>query len=228
MKPDQNSPPSDGRKAILIVDDHPMTRYGLSRLIEQQPDLRIHGEASTAQQAVATLKPPLPSLILTDISMPGKGGMDFIKEIKAHHPGIPILVLSMHDESIFAERALRNGARGYIMKNEGGDKLLTAIRRVLAGDFYVSSNVSANILTCFTQARPERKRAQLGILTDREFEVFVLLSQGQPTGEISQRLSISGKTVETHRTHIKKKLKLKSSAEARKFAIRWGASQGLI
>jgi DNA-binding NarL/FixJ family response regulator len=228
MKTRRKAKASEGPHKILIVDDHPMTRYGLCRLIEQQPDLAVYGEAENAQQAIAALKPPLPRLILTDLTMPGKSGLDFIKYVHSHHPEVSTLILSMHDESVFAERVLRAGAKGYIMKSEGGAKLLEAIRRVLRGEYSVSSNVSTGILGSFTHANPDRKRTHLAMLTDREFEVFTLLSQALPTDEISQRLNISGKTVETHRLHIKEKLKLKSGSEVRKFATRWGASQGMI
>lgn len=216
------------RKKIFIVDDHCMTRFGLSQLIARQKDLQVCGEAENVAQAAHALKPPLPHLILTDISMPGKSGLEFIKDLTTQHPHLPVLVLSMHDETIFAERVLRAGARGYIMKTEGGEKLLDAIRWVLDGKVYVSPRVSANLLGTFSGGKVSMNTGDLNVLTDREFEVFGHLSQGLPTNEISQALNISHKTVETHRRHIKEKLKLKSGAEVRKFAVRWGASQGMI
>jgi DNA-binding NarL/FixJ family response regulator len=205
-----------------------MTRYGLSQLIQHQPDLQVYKEATNVRQALAALKPPLPDLILTDITMPGKSGLEFIKDLQTQYPTLPVLVLSMHDETIFAERVLRAGARGYIMKSEGGEKLLEAIRRVLKGEFYISDRVSANILGSLSKNHSNTKRSKLSAISDREFEVFWLLSQGLPTDEISQRLCISGKTVETHRRHIRDKLKLQSGAEVRKFAVRWGATQEMI
>jgi len=228
MKPGKKDQPAKMRKKILIVDDHTMTRYGLSQLIRRQPDLQVYDEVEDVRHALAALKTPLPDLILTDISMPGKSGLEFIKDMHEQFPKVPVLVLSMHDENIFAERVLRAGARGYVTKSEGGGKLLEAIRRVLMGEFSVSGNVSTNILNSFSKIHPNRENNQLSALTDREFEVFRLLSQALPTNEISQRLCISGKTVETHRRHIKEKLKLKSGAEARKFAVRWGATQEMI
>ncbi len=150
MKTSQKQPP-DPRKTVLIVDDHAMMRYGLTRLIQQQPDLRVYGEVENAERALAGLKTPPPDLVLTDLTMPGKSGLELIKHLHINSPSIPVLVLSMHDENIFAERALRAGARGYIMKNEGSDRLLEAIRRVLRGEFYVSDHVSGNIIELFYQ-----------------------------------------------------------------------------
>jgi DNA-binding NarL/FixJ family response regulator len=228
MRPTRKLEPTMARRKILIVDDHPMTRYGLSQLIRHQPDLEVQGEMANAQEALFALKPPLPSLILTDITMPGKSGLEFIKDMRALHPSVMVLVMSMHDESVFAERVLRAGARGYIMKSEGGEKLLQAIRQVLQGGLYISALVSANILNSFFKVHPTRESSELSALTDREFEVFRMLSRALPTDEISRHLCISDKTVETHRIHIKEKLKMKSGAEVRKYAVRWGATQHMI
>jgi DNA-binding NarL/FixJ family response regulator len=216
------------QRRIMIVDDHPMTRRGLVQLISAEPDLVVSAEAGSAQQALAVLVPPLPDLVLADITMPGKSGLEFIKEMQALHPEVPVLVLSMHDESIYAERVLRSGGRGYIMKTEGGEKLLTAIRRVLEGQLYVSEGMSATILATFANRRSAAPETGLAVLTDREFEVFQLLGQGLSTRQIGARLGISIPTVGTHRMQIKKKLKLETGSQLTQRAVRWAASQQAI
>lgn len=205
-----------------------MTRYGLAQLITREPDFQVYCEVENVRQAFAAIKPPLPDLVLADISMPGKSGLEFIKDMQVQYPAIPVLILSMHDETIYAERVLRVGGRGYIMKSEGGEKLLAAIRRVLQGEVYVSDNVSASILNLLSKSKPGRDARMLSALTDREFEVFRLLGQALSTAEISQRLQISGKTVETHRLHAKEKLNLKTGAELIQHAVRWVAAQDMI
>jgi DNA-binding NarL/FixJ family response regulator len=222
----KTTPPA--RKKIFILDDHPLTRRGVVQLIGIEADLCVCGEAESARQALAALRPPLPDLILCDLTLPGKSGLDFIKDVQVLHPHLPVLVISMHDENIYAERALRAGARGYIMKNESGDKVVEAIRQVLRGELYVSKNISAGLLDLLTGRLPRKQETKLGALTDREFAVFELVGQGLSTNEIGQRLHISGKTVETHRIHIKEKLKLKTAAEFTAHAVRWAAANQLI
>jgi DNA-binding NarL/FixJ family response regulator len=222
------SPKTTGtRRGIFIVDDHPITRHGLIQLINHEPDLRVCGEAAGAQPALDQLASIQPALVLADITMPGKSGLDFIKDLQVLHPGLAVLVMSMHDESIYAERVLRAGGRGYIMKSEGGEKLLEAIRQVLGGQVYVSQCISADILDTFTH-RTRPGSAAPGRLSDREFEVFQLIGQGLSTREIAQRLNLSVKTVGTHRLHIKEKLNLRSGPELIKQAVRWSATQQLV
>lgn len=228
MKTKSRIQPVIPRKKILLMDDHPMTRYGLAQLISREADLQVYGEVENVRQAFAAIKLPLPDLVLADISMPGKSGLEFIKDMQALYPAIPVLILSMHDESIYAERVLHVGGRGYIMKSEGGEKLLAAIRRVLQGEVYVSNSVSASILNLLSKSKPGREARLLSALTDREFEVFRLLGQSLSTTEIGQRLQISGKTVETHRLHAKEKLNLKTGAELIQHAVRWVVAQGMI
>jgi DNA-binding NarL/FixJ family response regulator len=218
------------RKKIFIVDDHPMTRSGLAQLIEHEPDLAVCGEAENAQQALAALKPPLPDLILCDITMPGKNGLEFIKDLKALYPEVVVLVMSMHDESLYAERVLRAGGSGYIMKNVGGNEVLEGIRQVLSGKNYLSKNMSATLVDEIVRGRPSRNRGdiQLSLLTDREFEVFALLGQGFSARDIGERLHISPKTVETHRVNIKEKFGLKSGTDLVKHAVRWAVTNQLI
>jgi len=216
------------RKRVLILDDHPITRYGLTQLINHEPDLLVCGEAESAQQALATIKSAPPDLVLTDITMPGRSGLEFIKDLRAQHPRVPVLVMSMHDENIYAERVLRAGGRGYIMKNEGGEKLLEAIRQVLQGQVYVSKRMSATLLEGFTPHRAGGGEATMGALTDREFEVFQLIGQGLSARQIGQRLNLSVKTVGTHRQHIMQKLKLHTGPELIRQAVRWAAAQQLV
>jgi len=216
------------RKKVLIVDDHPMTRYGLVQLIKHEPDLVVCGEADSAQKAMSLLKPAAPDLVLADITMGGKSGLEFIKDMQALHPNIPVLVLSMHDETIYAERVLRSGGRGYIMKSEGGTKVLQAVRRVLAGGIYVSDKLSSAILDGFAGRRSQPANSALSELTDREFETFQLIGRGLTTQEIAVQLHISPKTVDTHRLHIKEKLNLRSLPELMKHALRWAATQEMI
>jgi len=217
----------ESRRRIFVLDDHPITRYGLTELINREPDLQVCGEEGDAQAALAWLKTVHPDLVLADITMPGKSGLDFLKDLRAMCPSVPVLVMSMHDESLFAERVLRAGGRGYIMKSEGGEKLLEAVREVLRGKVYVSPRMSELILE--NLARPERStEVRPSALSDREYEVFQLLGQGLSTREIGERLNVSRKTVETHRLHIKGKLKIRTGPELIKEAVRWAASQQLV
>jgi DNA-binding NarL/FixJ family response regulator len=214
------------QKRILIVDDHPMMRQGLAQLIGAESDLAICGETENAERALDAINSLRPDLVLADISLPGKNGLELIKDFQAIQPDLPILVISMHDESLYAERVLRAGGRGYIMKQEGGKKLMQAIRQVLSGQIYVSEKMSAEILEMFSGRRAGTESSPVEKLTDREFEVFQLLGQGKGTREIAEKLHLSVKTVEVHRANIKAKLKLKSASELIRFAVRWSESQG--
>jgi DNA-binding NarL/FixJ family response regulator len=213
------------KKQILIVDDHPMMRQGLVQLIDHEPDLACAGEADTAAQALNCIAARQPDLILADISLPDKSGLELLKDIQVFHPTLPVLVFSMHDESVYAERVLRAGGRGYIMKQEGGKKLMQAIRQVISGQIYVSEKISAKILEIFAGRRAEAAESPMELLTDREFEIFQLVGQGKGTREIAEHLHLSVKTVEVHRANIRRKLKLKTGAEVVRAAIRWFDSQ---
>ena len=208
-------------KRILIVDDHPMMRQGLAQLIGNEPDLIVCCEAENAHQALDAIQNQAPDLVLADITLPDKSGIELIKDIQAMYPGLAVLVISMHDESLYAERVLRAGGRGYIMKQEGGRKLLEAIRHVLTGQIYVSEKMSAKILEIFSGRRLEASKSPVENLTDREFEVFQLIGQGKGTRQIAEKLHLSVKTVEVHRVNVKAKLKLESSSELIRFAVRW-------
>jgi DNA-binding NarL/FixJ family response regulator len=209
------------RKGILVVDDHPMTRAGLVQLISNQPDIEVCGEAGTPLEALREISKRRPDLIVTDITMPGGTGIEFIKDVHALHKGLPILVVSMHDELIYAERALRAGARGYIMKEAGGEMLLSAIRRVLSGEVYVSGRVTTTLLDAVGGRRPRGSQSPIRKLSDREFEVFQCIGQGKSTTEIAKQLHLSPKTVATHREHIKDKLQLMDSTSLIRYAVRW-------
>ena len=216
------------RSRVLVVDDHPMTRYGIVRLIAQEPDLVVCGEAENASRALAAVSALKPQVVLADLTMPGGEGLEFIKDVRSLHPEVAVLVVSMHDEALYAERALRAGARGYIMKNEGGAKLVEAIRQVLQGKTYVSENMSGKVLEIFSGRRRREDDTTIGKLTDREFEVFRLLGQGMTTREIGQQLRLGTKTVETHRLHVREKLGLKSGPALIKYAVRWAGTQELM
>jgi DNA-binding NarL/FixJ family response regulator len=227
MKPKTLHPSSAPRRRVLIVDDHPLTRRGMAQLLAQQDDLSVCGEAGSAAQAFTLVNSLRPDLVLVDMSLPDKPGIELIKEIKVLHPQVLILVVSMHDENLYAQRALRAGARGYLMKNEGGEKLIEALRQVLSGEVYVSHAMSARILNVYS-GRPARSTDTLVSLTDREFEVFQFLGEGLTTREIGVRLHLSPKTVESHRLHMREKLGLKSGPELIRYAVRWAGSQQLI
>jgi DNA-binding NarL/FixJ family response regulator len=228
MKSAQNTKAPQARSRIFIVDDHPITRYGLAQLINREPDLQVCGEGGSAHQALAAIKSAQPDLVLVDIAMPGKSGLDLIKNLQTFYPGAVVLVMSMHDEGLYAERVLRAGGRGYIMKSEGGEKLLEAVRHVLSGKVYVSKRISELILENLTRPRPAASDDRPGTLSDREFEIFQLIGEGLSSREIAQRLSLSIKTIGTHRIHIKEKLKLRTGSELIKQATRWAATQQLL
>ncbi len=224
QEPSADTPkPNQGvvRREILVVDDHPITRAGFVGIINSQPDLQVTREASSPSQALDMVSHKVPELILTDMQMPGRSGVEFIKDLHSIQPELPILVVSMHDEVVYGERALRAGARGYLMKDAGAAKILTAIRDVLNGNVHVSPQMSAQLFDKMTGRRPRGSRSAIEILTDREFEVFQLIGRGQSTQEMAANLHLSPKTVDVHRGHIKEKLRLESLSALMRYAIRW-------
>lgn len=232
MKPSKKStataataPAASTKKRILLVDDHPFMRAGLAGLIDRQPDLEVAGEAGNPAEAFRILQKFKPDLVLTDLTMPGRSGLEFIKDLVAAEPGTAVLVISMHDEVVHAERALRAGARGYIMKEAGGENLLAAIRQILRGEVYVSPRMSARILEGMTGAKPRRSSSPIEKLTDREFEVFQLIGQGKSTRDIAEQLHLSTKTVDVHRGNIKEKLALNDATALIRHAVRWVETQ---
>ena len=215
--------PSASPRKVLLVDDHPMMRAGLAALIASQADLEVCCEAGSVAEAMAMLPGCAPDLVVTDITMPGRGGLELIKDLKALHPDLPVLVISMHDEMLHAERVLRAGARGYLMKEAGAEKMLEAMRQVLSGQVYVSTKMAAKIFDIFSGRRSHNSPIEK--LTDREFEVFQLIGQGRTTRDIARQLNISSKTVDVHRGHIKEKLELPDATSLVRHAVRWVETQ---
>jgi len=213
--------PSPALNRVLVVDDHPMTRMGITHLLETLPDLTVCCEASTAPEALSLITSCKPDLIISDLTIPGRGGPEFIRDVKSLAPTLPVLVLSMHDEKLHAERVLRAGARGYIMKEAGSMELIKALRRVLDGQVYVSESMSARIIGCFSERRPRGSSSPIKNLSDREFEVFWLIGEGHSTSQIAERLHLSPKTIDVHRSHIKEKLAINDINGLIRHAVRW-------
>ncbi|MDP3850351.1 MAG: response regulator transcription factor [Luteolibacter sp.] len=213
---------------ILLVDDHPLLREGLGRLITAETGLSICGMAGSVQEALAHMDSDLPDLIITDLTLPGRNGLELIKDLGATHPEIPIIVLSMHDEMVYAERVLRAGGRGYVMKDTPPDRLLEAIRVVLAGGIFASQTVTDHLLRTLSSGKnPTKPGYPLECLTDREMEVFELIGHAKSNHEIASQLGISPRTLDAHRAHIREKLGLADSNELTRHAIRW-VEVGLI
>jgi len=219
------APTAPARKKILLIDDHPMMRAGLAQLINRQPDMCICAEAGQPSEAFALLSRIQPDIVLTDLTMPGRAGLEFIKDLVALASDLPILVISMHDEVVYAERCLRAGASGYIMKESGSENLLAALRAVIAGQRYVSPRVSESILRNLSARKPRGSDSPIQALTDREFEVFQLVGNGKSTREIATQLHLSSKTVDVHRAHIKEKLGLRDVTALVRYAVRWLETQ---
>jgi DNA-binding NarL/FixJ family response regulator len=220
-----HSPTASSPRRIFVVDDHPVVRQGLTLLINREPDLTVCGDAEEAHSAlerIATLKP---DLMVVDISLDGPDGLDLLKTVRTRDQQLPILILSMHDELLYAERALHAGANGYIMKQEAAEQVLVAIRRLLNGDIFVSDRMASAMLRRVVGRAPAEPQSPIANLTDRELEVFRLIGQGHGTRQIAEQLHISVKTVESYQAHIKDKLSLKNSRELVQRAIQWTMSE---
>jgi DNA-binding NarL/FixJ family response regulator len=214
------APKSEESKRIVIVDDHPLFRKGLEQLINSSDETcRICGEASDAAEGMSVIRKLKPDLVIVDLSLPGANGIELVKNIRAEFQKLPVLILSMHDESLYALRALRAGAQGYVMKQEALENVITAIREVLAGRPYLSSDMSAKLITNFASGTNEANPTDK--LSDRELEILELIGKGRDVREIAKALHISAKTVETHRAHIKEKLNLKNARQVTRFAVQW-------
>jgi DNA-binding NarL/FixJ family response regulator len=209
------------KKAVLVVDDHPLMRQGLAMLINQQQDLQVCGEAEEAVAAMQAVAQMRPDIMILDISLSGPDGLELLKNIRATDPELPVLVLSMHDEAIYAERALRARANGYIMKQEATEKVLVAVRRILNGEVYLSERMSSKMLQQYIGGAPSMIQSRIASLSDRELEVFQLIGEGCATREIAEQLHLSVKTVETYQAHIKEKLALRSGRQLIQHAIQW-------
>jgi DNA-binding NarL/FixJ family response regulator len=206
---------------VLLIDDHPIVRQGLALLIDREGDLSVCGEADGAHSAFHAIETLRPDLVVLDISLSGPDGLDVLKEIRMKTASLPVLILSMHDESIYAERAMRAGANGYIMKQEATEKVLVAIRRILQGEVYLSDRLTNTMLQQYVRGVSPTKMSPLVSLTDRELEVFRLIGEGHGTRQIADELHLSVKTIESYQAHIKEKLVLRNARELVQHAIEW-------
>ena len=211
--------PEAAKATVVLVEDHPMFRERLAELINKEPDLEVCGEADNIRDGFDLITQRGAQVAIIDISLQGASGLELLKNLKAASVTIPVLILSMHDESLYAERALRAGARGYITKNEASAKVMTALRQVLAGEIYVGTKAATKILGNLSHASQGGSGVEL--LTDRELEVFEKIGRGRTTREISIQLGVGAATVETHRSRIKEKLQLENGAQLQREALRW-------
>jgi DNA-binding NarL/FixJ family response regulator len=211
---------------VLLVDDHPIVRQGLGLLINREQDLAVCGEADGAHSAFQAIGTLNPDIVVLDISLSGPDGLDVLKEIRIKSGSLPVLLLSMHDETIYAERAMRAGANGYIMKQEATEKVLVAIRRILQGEVYLSERLTSTMIHQYVHGAGAGKSSPLLSLTDRELEIFRLIGEGHSTRQIADELHLSVKTIESHQAHIKEKLALKNARELVMHAIEWTVNAG--
>lgn len=215
----ERKPTATGR--ILLVDDHPLFREGVVQLLERQPGLVVCGEAASAREAMAGVEELDPDLLLLDMNLPDRNGLEVVKDLSALRPNLPILVLSMHDESLYAERSIRAGARGYLMKDVGGPRLLEAVQRVLEGETVISDEIASRIFASICGKTNRAGKMDIERLTDRELQVLQLVGEGLNSHEIGSRLGISHRTVDAHRINIREKLGLADSMALTRYAVRW-------
>ena len=211
----------DRRKTVLVVDDHSLLRQGLAMLINREPDLVVCGEAEEGAAAMKAIAAARPDIMIADISLNGPDGLEMLKNIRILYPDLPVLILSMHDETIYAERALRARANGYIMKQEATDQVLVAVRRILDGEIYLSNRMANKLLQQYMSGGTIEADSRLAALSDRELEVFRLIGEGQGTRQIADALHLSMKTVESYQAHLKEKLSLRTGRELMQYAIQW-------
>jgi len=215
------TPAKDKRTRVLLVDDHAVVRFGIGQLINREPDLQVCGEEEDASKALSAINNLKPDLVIADISLKDSSGLELMRNIKAQYPKMPVLVVSAHDESIYAEIAFRAGALGYLMKEEALEKVITALRRVLSGAIYVSDSLAARMLQRQVRGQTDINQSPVKSLSDREMEVFQLIGQWKKTREIAEELHLSVKTIEYYREQIKRKLDLKSAGELTHYATSW-------
>lgn len=206
---------------IYIVDDHPLVRQGLSQIVASEADMEICGEAEDSPAAIRGVGEANPDAIIVDISLKGANGLELIKNLKAIHEDIPILVFSMHDETIYAQRALRAGAKAYVMKKESPSKVVDAIRKIIQGEIYVSPSVADQVLHQIVNGPGNVSTSPVDRLTDRELEVVQLIGRGLSSREVAESLHLSVKTIESHRAHVKEKLSLRNATELVQFSVQW-------
>jgi DNA-binding NarL/FixJ family response regulator len=216
-----SKPPEKSKTRIVLVEDHPLFRGMVAQMINREDDMVVSGEADNPYDALEMIRTTKPDAAVVDLTLKGKSGLDLIKDIKAHGLDVPVLVLSMHDESIYAERVIRAGARGYITKYEAAEKVMSAIRKVIAGEIYLSENMTSGFLLQMAGARAVQDGPAVNRLTDRELEVFQLLGRGSSSREISEALNVGFTTVDTYRARIKEKLNLKSGTRLQYEAVQW-------
>jgi len=207
-------------KRIVIIDDHPIVRKGFAQLINREADLTVVGEAEDHLSAQTIISETKPDLALVDLTLKESDGLELIKTINAQYPQVKTMVISLHDERVYAERALRAGAKGYIMKSEATENVMTAIRTVLKGSMYLSDDMQERMLSQFA-GNSKKETSPIDVLSDREFEVFRMVGDGLETREIAKRLTLSVKTIETYKSHLKTKLDLHSSTELIQRAVEW-------
>lgn len=210
---------------LVVVDDHPMLLNGVAATLEREEEFTVCGTAASAEEALDIALSLKPDVVITDLSFPGKGGLELVKDLKTAAPEILTIAFSMHDEMIFAERALRAGAMGYVMKSEAPEQLLDALRAVLKGELYVSPAVSTQILSAFASGEATGGQSLIRNLSDREFDVFQLIGGGKSTSQIASLLHLSPKTIESHKAAIRRKLDIESSSDLMLFAMRWVEGQ---
>jgi DNA-binding NarL/FixJ family response regulator len=210
---------------VLVVDDHPIVRQGLTQLIDREGDLRVCGEADCTAGALQAIETLRPDVVVADLSLQGPDGLELLKSLRGRDMAVPVVILSMHDESLYAERALRAGARAYLMKQEATETVLVAIRRVLAGEIYLSDRMASRLLRQFVRSTPSGSASPIDVLSDRELEVFVLIGRGHGTRQIAEELHLSIKTVESYRAHIKDKLDIPTASELVRHAVQWVESE---
>jgi DNA-binding NarL/FixJ family response regulator len=219
---------TQNKTRILIVDDHPIVRQGLAELINQEEDLLVCAQAENTVGALDIIKKEKPDMAIVDISLKDTSGMELIKDLKVQYPKLPVLALSMHDESLYAERSLRAGAKGYIMKSEATENIACAVRKVLAGQIYVSESMAEKLVHKLVDGGTGVSTSDVDKLSDRELEVFLLIGKGFGTRQIAKKLCLSSKTIDTYKAHIKDKLKISGSDELLQYAIQWTKKQDTI
>lgn len=221
MASPKSKPASVKKTRLLVIDDHPLVRERVVELIQREPDLEVCAEVDSARDAIKAVQQLVPDMAIVDITLKDSYGIELVKQLKDIDPKLLMLVLSMHEESMYGERALRAGAKGYLAKYEASKKIVDAIRRILRGEIYVSEDLNRILLQKMAGMKSPGGDSPIDVLTDRELEIFQLLGQGMVVRDISERLFVSTKTVEAHREHIKQKLKFKTSSELLRYAIEY-------
>jgi DNA-binding NarL/FixJ family response regulator len=227
-KPEASPDISLSKARVLLVDDHPITRKGLRTLLDQQLNLEVCGEADNASEACELIDRLKPDVAVVDIVLKTRSGIELTKEVKAHTPGLRVLIVSMHDEALYAERALRAGAMGYVMKQEMGEKVIVAVQHLLRGDLYLSAKMKEKMLHRFVNKKAEEMVFAIDTLSDREMEVFQLIGNGYSTRLIAEKLNLSAKTIDSYREHLKLKLGLETGPELVRHAIQWAGSMEVV